>query len=33
MPPDAIRSFKPVLEPMERISEILFELVMVLTLH
>jgi VIT family protein len=32
MPQDAIRSFKPVLEPMERITEILFGLVMVLTL-
>jgi VIT family len=30
--PDPSRSFKPVLEPMERISEILFGLVMVLTL-
>ena len=30
--PDPSRSFKPVLEPMERISEILFGLIMVLTL-
>jgi VIT family len=30
--PDPSRSFKPVLEPMERISEILFGLVMVLSL-
>lgn len=32
MPADTTNSFKPVLEPMERISEILFGLVMVLTL-
>jgi VIT family protein len=32
MPEHATNSFKPVLEPMERISEILFGLVMVLTL-